>query len=200
MAYRRIDEYDEITTGEIAAHVKEILSLLGEDPEREGLKDTPARVAKSLQFLTKGMCEDPKQIVGSAIFKGESDDMVVVKDIEFFSTCEHHLLPFFGKCHVAYIPRDMYPKIIGLSKVARIVEACARKLQVQERLTVEIARTLSSLIPNSGVAVVVEAQHTCMQARGVEKFGSLTITRHFSGSFTDDDLGYRTEFLKSVGL
>ena len=194
MAYHREDNYDDKVTAEIAAHVKEILRLLGEDPTREGLVKTPSRVAKSLQFLTKGYDEDGVSILRSAIFEEKYQQMVLVKDIELFSTCEHHMLPFIGKCHVAYIPDG---RITGLSKIARVVETYARRLQVQERLTVQIRDCIQEALSPLGVAVVIEAGHSCMQLRGVEKSHSVTTTSAFSGIFLKDERT-RNEFLNLI--
>lgn len=192
--FKREDQYDPQTTAEIAGHVRKILELLGEDPEREGLTKTPERVAKSLQFLTKGYQEDGVQIIHSAIFDQEYQQMVLVRDIELFSTCEHHMLPFIGKCHVAYIPNG---KITGLSKIARTVETFARRLQVQERLTVEIRDCIQEALHPLGVAVVIEASHTCMQLRGVEKSNAVTTTSAFSGAFLNS-ARTRNEFLQLI--
>lgn len=194
MAYSRKDFYDENVTAEIAGHVKEILRLIGEDPQREGLLKTPERVAKSLQFLTKGQHEDGIAIIQSAMFDEEYQQMVLVRDIELFSTCEHHMLPFTGKCHVAYIPNG---KITGLSKIARVVETFARRLQVQERLTVQIRDCIQEALHPLGVAVVIEANHTCMQIRGVEKSNAVTSTSAFSGVFLKDERT-RNEFLQLI--
>ena len=194
MAYRREDNYTPEVTGEIAGHVREILRLLGEDPQREGLVKTPERVAKSLQFLTKGYTENGIEIIQSAIFDEKYQQMVLVKDIELFSTCEHHMLPFIGKCHVAYIPNG---KITGLSKIARVVETYARRLQVQERLTVQIRDCIQEALQPLGVAVVIEASHSCMQLRGVEKSHSVTTTSAFSGIFLKDERT-RNEFLQLI--
>jgi len=194
MPYTREDNYDAQATEQIAAHVKEILKLLGEDPEREGLLKTPERVAKSLQFLTKGYNENGTQIIQKAIFDEKYQQMVIVKDIEMYSMCEHHLLPFIGKCHVAYIPNG---KITGLSKIARVVETYARRLQVQERLTVEIRDCIQQALHPLGVAVVIEANHTCMQIRGVEKSNSITTTSAFSGAFLNSSRT-RNEFLELI--
>ena len=161
MAYTKEETYNPAVTEEIAAHVKEILRLLGEDQDREGLLKTPERVAKSLQFLTKGYGEDGKEIIQSAMFEEKYRQMVLVKDLELYSTCEHHMLPFIGKCHVAYIPDG---KITGLSKIARVVETYARRLQVQERLTVQIRDCIQEALHPMGVAVVIEANHTCMNS------------------------------------
>ena len=190
MAYRAIEEYDGKTTAEIAAHVKAILRLLGEDPEREGLQKTPERVAKAMQFLTQGYAKDGVQIVRSAIFDEKYQQMVIVKDIELYSLCEHHMLPFIGKAHVAYIPNG---KITGLSKVT-----FARRLQVQERLTVQIRDCIQSSLKPLGVAVVIEAMHTCMSMRGVQKTNATTTTSAFSGAFLNSERT-RNEFLHLIG-
>ena len=194
MAYEKIDRYDEKTTEEISARVKEILALLGEDPDREGLLKTPSRVAKSLQFLTQGYAQDGKEIIQSAIFDEKYQQMVLVKDIELYSMCEHHLLPFIGKCHVAYIPNG---KITGLSKIARVVETYARRLQVQERLTVQIRDCIVDALHPLGVAVVIEAMHTCMSLRGVQKSNAVTTTSAFSGIFLSSSRT-RNEFLNLI--
>ena len=194
MAYKREDNYDPDVTAQIAEHVRDILALLGEDPDREGLVKTPMRVAKSLQFLTKGQQEDGVQIVRQAIFDEKYSQMVLVKDIELFSTCEHHMLPFLGKCHVAYIPDG---KITGLSKIARVVETYARRLQVQERLTEQVRDCIQEALHPLGVAVVVEATHTCMQIRGVQKSNAVTTTSAFSGIFMTSSRT-RNEFLNLI--
>ena len=194
MAYGKEEIFDEETTLQIAQHVKEILALLGENPEREGLLKTPERVAKSLQFLTKGYQEDGVGIVRQAIFDEEYQQMVLVKDIELYSMCEHHMLPFLGKCHIAYIPNG---KITGLSKIARVVDAYAERLQVQERLTVQICDSIQEALNPMGVAVVIEAMHTCMKIRGVEKSNSVTTTSAFSGVFLKD-ARTRNEFLNLI--
>lgn len=194
MSYKREDNYTPQTTSELALHIKEILHLLGEDTEREGLVKTPERVAKSLQYLTKGYEEDGVAIIQSAMFDEKYQQMVLVKDIELFSTCEHHMLPFIGKCHVAYIPNG---KITGLSKIARVVETYARRLQVQERLTVEIRDCIQEALNPLGVAVVIEASHSCMVLRGVEKSNSMTTTSAFSGVFLSD-ARTRNEFLNLI--
>ena len=164
----------------IAAHYKEILGLLGENDQREGLIDTPMRVAKAMQFLTKGYDEDPKDMLQKALFKEDYRQMVIVKNIDFYSLCEHHILPFWGKAHVAYIPNGY---ITGLSKIARVVEVFARRLQVQERLTTQIKDCIQQTLNPLGVMVVIEAQHLCMQMRGVEKQNSITTTSDFTGVF-----------------
>jgi GTP cyclohydrolase I len=194
MAYLREDEYEPQVTEEIAKHVKAILGLLGEDPNREGLLKTPERVAKSLQYLTKGYREDGEAIIRKAVFDEQYKQMVLVKDIDLYSTCEHHMLPFIGKCHVAYIPDG---KITGLSKIARVVETYARRLQVQERLTVQIRDCIQEALHPLGVAVVIEAHHTCMQLRGVEKDNAITTTSAFSGIFLSSSRT-RNEFLNLI--
>ncbi len=194
MAYTREDIYDGRTTEEIAAHYREILRLLGEDPDREGLLKTPERVAKALQFLTKGYGQDGTEILSGALFREDYSQMVLVKDIELYSTCEHHLMPFIGKAHVAYIPDGT---ITGLSKIARVVETYARRLQVQERLTVQIRDCIQKTLNPMGVAVVIEAAHTCMQIRGVEKANAITVTSAFSGVFLKDERT-RNEFLNLI--
>ena len=194
MNYRREDIYKPETLEELKGHYREILRLLGEDPDREGLLKTPERVAKAMAFITKGYNEDPIEIIRSAIFREEYKQMVLVKDIELYSICEHHLLPFYGKAHVAYIP-DGY--ITGLSKVARVVECFARRLQVQERLTVQIRDCIQEALNPMGVAVVIEASHMCMQMRGVEKQGSATTTSAFTGTFLSDSRT-REEFMTLI--
>ena len=195
MAYRKLEEYDEKTTAELAAHVKAILQLIGEDPEREGLLKTPERVSKAWQFLTQGYEQDGEAIVQSAVFNEPYSQMVLVKDIELFSLCEHHMLPFIGKAHVAYIPNG---KITGLSKIARVVETYARRLQVQERLTEQIRDCIQNSLQPLGVAVVIEAMHTCMSMRGVQKSNAVTTTSAFSGIFLKSDKT-RNEFLQLIG-
>ena len=192
--YKREDRYDEQTLEQLAYHYKEVLKLLGEAPEREGLIKTPMRGAKAWSFLTKGYNEDPIEIIRSAMFNEEYRQMVLVKDIEIFSVCEHHMLPFIGKAHVAYIPNG---KITGLSKIARVVECFARRLQVQERLTVQIRDSIQEALNPLGVAVVIEASHTCMQMRGVEKQDSATTTSAFTGIFLSDPRT-REEFMSLI--
>ena len=194
MSYTREDLFDPQVTAEIASHIESILSLLGEDPRREGLLKTPERVAKSLQYLTKGYGEDGPTIIKQAVFDEKYRQMVLVKDIDLYSTCEHHMLPFIGKCHVAYSPDG---KITGLSKIARVVETYARRLQVQERLTVQIRDCIQEALHPLGVAVVIEAKHTCMQLRGVEKDNAVTTTSAFSGSFLSS-ARTRNEFLNLI--
>ena len=174
--------------------IRRQLELIGEDPERDGLKHTPARVAEALRFFTHGYVQDPKEVLNNALFDVKSDEMVIVKDIDFYSLCEHHLLPFFGKCHIAYLPGK---RVIGLSKLPRLVEVFARRLQVQERLTHEIATTIQDLIKAQGVGVVIEAQHLCMMMRGVEKQNSYAITSAMLGSFRED-ARTRVEFLDLI--
>jgi GTP cyclohydrolase IA len=175
--------------------VRSLLGELGEDSERDGLQNTPDRVARSLAFLTQGYAMDPRAVVGDALFEAHYDEMVVVRDVEIYSLCEHHLLPFFGRVHIAYLPRD---KIVGLSKLARLSEVYARRLQVQERLTTEIATAIQDILEPRGVGVVVEAQHLCMMMRGIEKQNSLAVTSCMLGQFRTDPRT-RGEFLSLVG-
>ncbi|MDD2243548.1 MAG: GTP cyclohydrolase I FolE [Dysgonamonadaceae bacterium] len=177
----------------ISSHVKEILSLLEEDPAREGLVKTPDRVAKALQYLTKGYSQDPQKILKAALFKENYRQMVIVKDIDLFSLCEHHMLPFYGKAHVAYIP-DGY--VTGLSKIARVVDVFAHRLQIQERLTTQIKECIQNTLNPLGVMVVIEAQHMCMQMRGVEKQNSITTTSDFTGVFNQQKT--REEFINLI--
>jgi GTP cyclohydrolase IA len=172
--------------------VRKLIAEIGENPDREGILKTPARVAKSLRYLTSGYHKDIDKVLNGALYSVAYDEMVIVKDIEIFSMCEHHLLPFFGRCHVAYVPNG---KVIGLSKIPRIVDVFARRLQVQERLTVQIAETLMDKIKPQGVGVIVEARHLCMIMRGVEKQNSLAVTSHMLGVFRDCE-GTRSEFLR----
>jgi GTP cyclohydrolase I len=191
--YTKKDIYNQDKIESIAGYYKNILLELGENPEREGLLKTPERVAKSLQFLTHGYDLDPVAILNSAKFKEEYKQMVIVKDIEVYSMCEHHMLPFFGKAHVAYIPNHY---IVGLSKIPRIVDAFSRRLQVQERLTTEIRDCIQNTLNPLGVAVVIEAQHLCMQMRGVQKQNSITTTSAFTGEFENDRT--RKEFISLI--
>ncbi|MCC8019710.1 MAG: GTP cyclohydrolase I FolE [Rikenellaceae bacterium] len=193
--YCREDRFAEEPIGELAEKYREILSLLGEDPGREGLLKTPERVARAMAFLTQGYCCDPKEILLSARFKEEYKQMVIVKDIEVYSLCEHHMLPFYGKAHVAYIPNGY---ITGLSKIARVVEAFARRLQVQERMTVQIRDCIQEALAPMGVAVVIEASHMCMQMRGVQKQNSATTTSAFTGVFLSQTKT-REEFIHLIG-
>lgn len=178
---------------DLAGHYKDILTLLGEDAEREGLQKTPLRVAKTMQFLTKGYAQDPKAILEKALFHEEYNHMVIVKDINFYSMCEHHMLPFYGKAHIAYIPNGT---ITGLSKIARVVEVFARRLQVQERMTHQIMECIEETLHPMGVMVVIEAAHMCMQMRGVEKQNSITTTSAFSGVFKAAET--RQEFMNLI--
>jgi GTP cyclohydrolase I len=179
---------------ELQQLIRRQIELIGEDPEREGLLRTPRRVAEAFKFLVGGYKEDPKQVLNDALFESTSDEMVIVKDIDFYSLCEHHMLPFFGKCHVAYLPTK---KVVGLSKIPRLVDVYARRLQIQERMTQEIASTLMELIKPEGVGVVVEAQHLCMMMRGVQKQNSYAITSAMIGSFRED-ARTRAEFLDLI--
>lgn len=191
--YEKIDQYNPELVGRIAEKYRSILADLGENPDREGLVKTPERVAKSLQFLTHGYNLDPAGILRSAMFKEEYQQMVIVRDIEVYSLCEHHLLPFFGKAHVAYIPNGY---IVGLSKVARVVDAFARRLQVQERLTVDIRDCIDATLQPLGVAVVIEAQHLCMVMRGIQKQHSIASTSAFTGEFVKERT--RAEFIRLI--
>ncbi|WP_442589474.1 GTP cyclohydrolase I FolE [Pedobacter sp. AW31-3R] len=191
--YIKIDRYNTDKTAAISSHYTDILSQLGEDPNREGLLKTPERVAKSLQYLTHGYDLKPAEILRSAMFKEDYSQMVVVKDIEVYSMCEHHMLPFFGKAHVAYIPNG---HIVGLSKIPRVVDAYARRLQVQERLTNEIRDCIQETLNPAGVAVVIECQHLCMAMRGIQKQNSVTTTSAFTGEFANDKT--RAEFLRLI--
>ncbi len=194
MAYHKEEIYDESITAEIAGHYREILRLLGEYPEREGLMKTPERVAKALQFMTQGYRQDGGEILKAALFREDYSQMVLVKDIDLYSTCEHHIMPFIGKCHVAYVPDGT---ITGLSKIARVVETFARRLQVQERLTMQIRDCIEETLKPLGVAVVIEASHTCMTLRGVQKANAVTTTSAFSGVFLKDERT-RNEFLNLI--
>lgn len=193
VGYVKVDRYDPLKIESIASHYSEILADLGEDPQREGLLKTPERVAKALQFLTHGYDLKPEEILKSAMFKEEYSQMVVVKDIEVYSMCEHHLLPFFGKAHIAYIPNG---HIVGLSKIPRVVDAFARRLQVQERLTNEIRDCIQSTLAPLGVAVVIECKHLCMSMRGIQKQNSVTTTSAFTGAFANERT--RSEFLTLI--
>lgn len=193
--YSRKDEYNDELTSKLKTNYTQILELLGENPEREGLQKTPERVAKAFQFLTHGYRIDPAEILKSAMFRENYQQMVIVKDIEVYSLCEHHLLPFFGKAHVAYIPNHY---ITGLSKVARVVEAFSRRLQVQERLTTQIKECIQQTLKPLGVMVVIEAQHMCMQMRGVQKQNSVTTTSDFTGAF--ESAKTREEFISLINM
>ena len=183
-------------TSDLADLYKNMISDIGEDPEREGLLKTPERAAKALQYLTRGYNQTIDEVVNNAIFESDNDEMILVKDIELYSLCEHHLLPFIGKCHVAYIPTG---KVIGLSKIARIIDMYARRLQIQENLTKQIADTLMNAIKPAGVGVIIEAEHLCMKMRGVEKQNSVMTTSMMLGSFRDQDRT-RAEFLRLIKL
>jgi GTP cyclohydrolase I len=189
--YVQVDNYHPVTVKRVADKYRHILKDLGEDPQREGLVKTPERVAKALHFLTHGYDLDPAEILRSAMFAEEYSQMVIVKDIEVYSLCEHHMLPFFGKAHVAYIPNG---RIVGLSKIPRVVDAYARRLQVQERLTVEVRNCIQDTLNPLGVAVVIEAQHMCMVMRGVQKQNSIATTSAFTGEFNTEKT--RAEFLR----
>ena len=187
-------EYNDELTSSLAKKYKDVLDLIGEDASREGLAKTPERMAKAMQFLTHGYDLNPDAIINSAIFHEEYSEMVIVKDIEVYSMCEHHMLPFFGKAHVAYIPNG---KIVGLSKIPRIVDAYSRRLQVQERLTIEIRDCIQRTLEPKGVAVVIEASHMCMQMRGVQKQNSVTTSSAFTGLFLKND-STRKEFINLI--
>lgn len=193
MAYKKIEQFEDKITSGLIENYRDILGLIGEDPEREGLKKTPERLAKAMQYLTQGYHLDAKTIINSAKFHEEVSEMIVVKDIELYSMCEHHMLPFIGKAHVAYIPNGW---ITGLSKIARVVDIYARRLQVQERLTVQIMNAIKETLNPIGVGVVIEAQHLCMMMRGVQKQNSVTTTSAFDGEFMKN--ATRSEFLKLI--
>lgn len=193
MAYKKTESYDEKITEGLIRNYKESIALLGEDAEREGLLKTPERMAKAMQFLTQGYQQDAKAILDSARFHEDVSEMIIVKDIELYSMCEHHMLPFYGKAHVAYIPNGY---ITGLSKIARVVDVYSRRLQVQERLTHQILEAIRESLNPQGVAVVIEASHLCMMMRGVQKQNSVTTTSAFSGQFEKDET--RSEFMKLI--
>ncbi len=193
MAYKKVDHYDETTTSGLMDVYSKALNLLGEDAHREGLQKTPERMAKAMQFLTQGYDQDAKKIIESAKFHEDVSEMIIVKDIELFSMCEHHMLPFFGKAHIAYIPNGT---ITGLSKLARVVDVYARRLQVQERLTTQILAAIKESLNPLGVAVVIEAKHLCMMMRGTQKQNSITTTSAFDGEFLKNTT--RSEFLKLI--
>ena len=174
---------------------KELLARIGEDPDREGLLDTPQRAAKAMEFLTRGYRQKLEDVINNAVFTVEDNHMIIVRDIELYSLCEHHMLPFFGKCHIGYIPEG---KVLGVSKLARVVDLFARRLQIQERLTNQVAETLMQTVTPEGVGVVIEAQHLCMMMRGVEKQNSCMVTSAMLGSFRSDQ-ATRNEFLKLIG-
>lgn len=193
MAYKKTEEYDAASTSGLIQSYQRILKDLGEDPEREGLKKTPERLAKAMQYMTQGYEMDATAIINSAKFHEDVSEMVIVKDIELYSMCEHHMLPFFGKAHIAYIPNGW---ITGLSKIARVVDVYSRRLQVQERLTVQIMNAIKDTLNPHGVAVVIEAKHLCMMMRGVQKQNSVTTTSAFDGEFQKNST--RSEFLKLI--
>jgi GTP cyclohydrolase IA len=193
MAYKKIEQYDEQVTAGLIKNYRSTLELLGEDPNREGLEKTPERVAKAMQFLTQGYGIDANAVLDSARFKEDVSEMIIVKDIELYSMCEHHMLPFYGKAHVAYIPNGY---ITGLSKIARVVDIYSRRLQVQERLTHQILNSIKETLNPLGVAVVIEASHLCMMMRGVEKQNSVTTTSAFWGEFEKNET--RSEFVKLI--
>lgn len=193
MAYKKVESYDEDVTNGLKHHYRETIKLLGEDADREGLEKTPERIAKAMQFMTQGYNQDAKAILDSAKFHEDVSEMVLVKNIELYSMCEHHMLPFYGKAHVAYIPNGY---ITGLSKLARVVDVYSRRLQVQERLTTQILAAIKESLNPLGVAVVIEAAHLCMMQRGVQKQNSYTTTSAFSGEF--ENYSTRTEFLKLI--
>lgn len=194
MAYTKVEQYDDEVTSGLIEHYRGSIGLLGEDPDREGLVKTPERVAKAMQFLTQGYQIDPKVILNSAKFHEDVSEMVIVKDIELYSLCEHHMLPFFGKAHIAYIPNGW---ITGLSKIARVVDTYSRRLQVQERLTTQIRDVIQQALNPLGVAVVIEASHLCMMMRGVQKQNSVTTTSAFCGEFEKNET--RSEFIRLIG-
>jgi GTP cyclohydrolase I len=193
MPYRKFEEYNIEVTDEIKQKFESIIESLGEDIERDGLLKTPERASKAMQYLTSGYQMDPEEVLKSALFNESYSEMVIIKDIELYSLCEHHMLPFFGKAHIAYIPNG---KIVGLSKIPRVVDIFARRLQVQERLTDQIVSTLDKVLQPEGVAVVIEASHMCMMMRGVQKQNSVTTTSGFRGAF--EKIETRTEFLKLI--
>ncbi len=193
MSYKKVEQYEEKVTSGLMEKYKDCLALLGENPQREGLLKTPERIAKAMQFMTQGYYLDARAILNSAKFHEDVSEMIIVKDIEIYSMCEHHMLPFFGKAHVAYIPNGW---ITGLSKIARVVDAYARRLQVQERLTTEILSTIKDTLNPLGVAVVIEASHLCMMMRGVQKQNSVTTTSAFWGEFEKNET--RSEFIKLI--
>lgn len=194
--YKKTEEYDQESIDKLQDKYKVILEEIGENPDREGLLKTPERVAKAMQYLTHGYDLDPSEILKSAMFAEDYNQMVLVKDIELYSLCEHHMLPFFGKAHIAYIPNG---QIVGLSKIPRVVDAFSRRLQVQERLTNEIRDCIQETLNPKGVAVVIEAQHLCMQMRGVQKQNSVTTTSAFSGAFMDSEKT-RSEFMNLISV
>ncbi len=194
MAYKKVEQYEDKITSGLLENYRETLSLLGEDPKREGLLKTPERVAKSMQYMTQGYSMDAHAILNAAKFHEEISEMIIVKDIELYSLCEHHMLPFFGKAHIAYIPNGW---ITGLSKIARVVDVFSRRLQVQERLTTQILDAIKTTLNPLGIAVVIEASHLCMMMRGVQKQNSVTTTSAFWGEFERNES--RSEFIRLIG-
>lgn len=195
MGYQKLDNYNEEITNSLAASYQNVLEGIGEDVTREGILKTPTRAAKAMQFLTHGYDLNPAEILKSAMFKEDYSQMVIVKDIEIYSLCEHHLLPFFGKAHIAYIPNG---HIVGLSKIPRVADAFARRLQVQERLTTEILDCIQETLKPLGVAVVIECKHLCMSMRGIQKQNSVTTTSAFTGAFETEET--RAEFIRLIGV
>ena len=195
MGYKKIEHYDEECTKSLSSNYKEVIMNLGEDPSREGLLKTPERVAKAMQFLTQGYDQNPQEILKSAMFAEKYDEMVIVKDIELYSLCEHHMLPFFGKCHIAYIPNG---HIVGLSKFPRMIDAFSRRLQVQERLTLQIVKELKNVLKTEDVACVVDAKHLCVNSRGIRDVVSSTVTSEFGGVFKTKEK--KREFLDYINL
>lgn len=191
--YKKVEEFDSKLTNQLANYYKNIIKLIGEDPEREGLVDTPMRVAKAMQFMLQGYSMEPEEIIKSAMFKEDYKSMVVVKNIEIYSMCEHHMIPFYGKAHIAYIPNGY---VTGLSKIARVADAFARRLQLQERLTTQIRDCIQNTLNPLGVAVVIEASHLCMMMRGVQKQNSVTTTSAFTGAFEKN--ATREEFIHLI--
>ena len=195
MDFGRVDDFDEVGETSLEPLIAQLITVLGEDVTREGLRRTPQRVERSLRYLTSGYAQDPKQVINGALFKAESSEMVVLTGIEFYSLCEHHMLPFFGTAAIGYVPGD---RILGLSKFARVIDVFARRMQVQERMTAQIADALEEILEPQGVAVVTRASHLCMMMRGVEKQGSVTVTSAMRGIFRED-ARTRQEFMQAIG-
>jgi GTP cyclohydrolase I len=193
--FGRVDDFDEVGETSLEPLIAQLITVLGEDVTREGLRRTPQRVERSLRYLTSGYAQDPKQVINGALFKAESSEMVVLTGIEFYSLCEHHMLPFFGTAAIGYVPGD---RILGLSKFARVIDVFARRMQVQERMTAQIADALEEILEPQGVAVVTRASHLCMMMRGVEKQGSVTVTSAMRGIFRED-ARTRQEFMQAIG-
>jgi len=194
LIYAKVESFNPEVTTALSSAFETILTQVGEDPSREGLVRSPLRIARAMQFLTHGYQLDPREMIGSAIFEAEHNEMVIIKDIEIYSMCEHHMLPFFGQAHIAYLPKK---KIVGLSKIARVVDAFARRLQVQERLTTQIVNCIQDALDPHGVAVVIECRHLCMMMRGVQKQNSITTTSAFTGDF--ENAATRNEFISLIG-